>query len=91
MLIKIGEEMYLHIGNDIIIKKKDILFILDYKNLKENRILKKLIEKIDKKNITDISGQKQKTIIIKKENETIKGYISNISSNTIPKRKFLDM
>ncbi len=83
--------MYLHIGNDIIIKKKDILFILDYKNLKENRILKKLIEKIDKKNITDISGQKQKTIIITKENETLKGYISNISSNTLGKRKFLDM
>lgn len=81
--------MYLHIGNDIIIKKKDILFILDYKNLKENKTLKKLTEKIDKKNITDISGQNQKTIIITKEDKTLKGYISNISSNTLSKRKFL--
>lgn len=81
--------MYLHIGNDIIIKKENVLFILDYKNLKENKTLKNFIEKIEKKNITDISGQNQKSIIITKENETLKGYISNISSNTLGRRKFL--
>lgn len=81
--------MYLHIGNDIIIKKKNVLFILDYKNLKENKTLKNFIEKIDKKNITDISGQNQKSMIITKENEILKAYISNISSNTLGRRKFL--
>lgn len=81
--------MYLHIGNDIIIKKQDILLILNYKEIKENVTIKKFIENIDKKNIIDISGQNPKSIIIIIENNNLKGYISNISSNTLGKRKFL--
>lgn len=78
--------MYLHIGNDIILRKENILFILDYKNFNENKICKAFYEKIEKKNITDISKQKPKSIIITKENNIIKAYISNISSNTLGKR-----
>lgn len=78
--------MYLHIGKDIILKKENILFILDYNNFSENKICKEFYEKIDKKNITDISKQKPKSIIIIKENDIIKAYISNISSNTLGKR-----
>ncbi len=81
--------MYLHIGNDIILKKKNILFILDYKNLKDNKIFNKFLEGIEKKNITDISEGNAKSIIITKENEVIKGYISNISSNTLGNRKLI--
>lgn len=78
--------MYLHIGNDIILKKENILFILDYDNFSENKICKEFYKKIEKKNITDISKQKPKSIIITKENNIIKAYISNISSNTLGKR-----
>lgn len=81
--------MYLHIGKDIVLKNKDILFILDYDSLKENRVFNKFIEKVDKKNIFDISDNKPKSIIITKENNIIKGYISNISSNTLGKRSFI--
>lgn len=78
--------MYLHIGNDIILKKENILFILDYENFNENKICKEFYEKIEKRNITDISKKKPKSIIITKENDIIKAYISNISSNTLGKR-----
>lgn len=78
--------MYLHIGNDIVIKNKEILFILDYENLNKDENFKKFIDKIDKKNITDISSGKRKSIIITQEQNIIKGYISNISSNTLAKR-----
>lgn len=81
--------MYLHIGNDIIIKNKNILFILDYKNLKENKIFNEFLENIDKNNIINISEENPKSIIITKENGIIKGYISNISSSTLQKRKFI--
>lgn len=81
--------MYLHIGKDIILKKENILFILDYKNLKEDKVFNKFFEKINKKNIIDISESEAKSLIITKENEIIKGYISNISSNTLQKRKFI--
>ena len=81
--------MYLHIGKDIVLKNKDILFILDYHSLKENSIFNNFIEKVDKKNIFDISENKPKSIVITKEENIIKGYISNISSNTLGKRKFI--
>ncbi len=80
--------MYLHIGNNVILNKKDIIFILDYENLKENNIFKEFYTNIDKNNITDISEGKPKSIIITKENDILKGYISNISSTTLGKRKF---
>ncbi len=79
--------MYLHIGKDEMIKKEHILFILDYKNLKENKIFQDFIQSIPKENKTDISGENPKSIIITKENEKIKVYISNISSNTLASRK----
>lgn len=79
--------MYLHIGKDEMIKKENILFILDYKNLKENKIFQDFIQNIPKENKTDISGENPKSIIITKENEKIKVYISNISSNTLASRK----
>lgn len=79
--------MYLHIGKDEMIKKENILFILDYKNLKENKIFRDFIQSIPKENKTDISGQNPKSIIITKENGKIKVYISNISSNTLASRK----
>ena len=81
--------MYLHIGNDIILKNKDILFILDYKNLKEDKIFNDFINKIEKKNVIDISAGNAKSIIITKESGKVKGYISNISSNTLGKRKII--
>ena len=81
--------MYLHIGNDIILKKKNILFILDYKNLNDSNLFQDFLSKIDKKNIVDISEGKPKSIVITKENEVVKGYISNISSTTLGRRKFL--
>ena len=64
--------MYLHIGKDIIIRKKDILFLLDYDNLKEI--------------IIDSKDKKIKTIIITKQKEGIKAYLTNISTMTLAKR-----
>ncbi len=78
--------MYLHIGKDIIIRKKDILFLLDYDNLKENKTNKNLFENITKEIIIDSKDKKIKTIIITKQKEGIKAYLTNISTMTLAKR-----
>lgn len=78
--------MYLHIGKEKMINRKDIIFILDYKGLKENKIFNEFFENIKKENIKDISENNPKTIVITKEEKTIKAYISNISSNTLANR-----
>lgn len=78
--------MYLHIGKDKMINRKDIIFILDYKGLKENKIFNEFFENIKKENIKDISDNNPKTIVITKEKNNVKAYISNISSNTLANR-----
>lgn len=83
--------MYLHIGKDEMIKKENILWILDYKGLKENKTFQEFFNHIPKEDKIDISQNQPKTAIITKENNKLKAYISNISSNTLAKRKFLEL
>ena len=79
--------MFLHIGKDKVIEKKDLICILDIESLKNNDKINNIIEKLEQeKNIIDISDNNKKTLILVKENNLIKGYISNISSTTLGKR-----
>jgi hypothetical protein len=81
--------MYLHIGKDRIIKNEDVLFLLDYDTIKENALFKDFYETIKDENKIDISQDNPKTIIITKENESVKAYITNIASTTLSNRKIL--
>ena len=79
--------MFLHVGKDKVIEKKDLICILDIESLKINGKINSIIEKLEQeKNIIDISENNRKTLILVQENEAIKGYISNISSTTLGKR-----
>ena len=82
------ENMYLHIGKDFVIKKKDIIgiFNIEYiKNTKEYKSMYKSLE--EKDNLINVSDKQDKTFILLEDNKNIKGYITNIGSNTIGKRK----
>ena len=79
--------MFLHIGKDKVIEKKDLICILDIESLKNNDKINNIIEKLEQeKNIIDISENNRKTLVLVKENNILKGYISNISSTTLGKR-----
>ena len=79
--------MFLHIGKDKVIEKKDLICILDIESLKINDKINNILENLEKeKNIIDISDNNRKTLILVNENNNIKGYISNISSTTLGKR-----
>ena len=79
--------MFLHIGKDKVIEKKDLICILDIESLKINDKINNIIEKLEQeKNIIDISENNRKTLVLVKENNILKGYISNISSTTLGKR-----
>ena len=79
--------MFLHIGKDKVIEKKDLICILDIESLKNNDKINNIIENLEQeKNILDISDNNRKTLILVKENNYLKGYISNISSTTLGKR-----
>lgn len=82
--------MILHIGNNIVILKKDILAILNRETMEESEDNKNLISKLiqDKKLKNKIDGEIKSYIILAKDRE-LELYLSNISSNTLLKRKVL--
>lgn len=84
--------MYLHIGNNNIIKQSDLIAIYNIDSIKETMEYKKLIEELTAKHsLFKEEGIEEKTLIIAKNGENIIGYISNISSTTIAKRTQMKM
>lgn len=80
--------MYLHIGNNVVIKEKDIIGIFNLEKINEDNLFNRFIEKIkENSEIINISNGIEKSIILTKENEKNKLYISNISSITLSRRK----
>lgn len=79
--------MYLHICKNIIIKKENIIGIFDIETLKDTKEYNNIYDNLIKNdNIIDISEGIKKSLILTKENEKYKGYISNISVTTLEKR-----
>ena len=76
-------KMYLHVGKNVIIKKENIIGIFDYQEMKKNEISNSLLGKVK---IINTSDGVEKSIVITKEDNEIRAYISNISSTTLLKR-----
>ncbi len=77
----------LHIGNDIILRKKDIIGIFNLDNLKKNKNFNNLYkEKLDKNQLVKFSEKQEKSLIIVEKNKEILWYVSNINSSTLEKR-----
>ena len=80
--------MYLHIGKDIIINNEDIIGIFNIDYVKNTKEYKKMIECLKEKgDLINISDNQNKTVILTEKNALIKGYITNIGTTTIGKRK----
>lgn len=79
--------MYLHIGNDILIKKENIIAIFNLEKINLKKDFQEFLESIIIENKNDIENEKKKSIIIVKQENKIKGYYSNISSVTLQKRE----
>lgn len=84
--------MFLHIGSNNIIKTKDIISIYNIESMKNTNEYRIIIEKISKNcNLTNELDCEPKSLIITKENNEVKGYMSNISSITLAKRAQLNI
>lgn len=80
--------MYLNIGKGVCLIDKDIIAIFSIDYIKNTKDYKKFYQKLFEENsIVDISNGNPKTLILFSRNNKVQGYISNINSNTIGKRK----
>lgn len=73
--------MYVHIGNNEILNKNDIIAILDIKTIKESRTNLRLINLLNERNKKD-----DETVIILQKGKEQKEIFSNISVLTLRKR-----
>ena len=79
--------MFVHIGNNIILKQEDIIGIYNIKAIKNTNEYIKVINNLKENNkLIKIENTEENTLIITEKNKIIKGYITNISSVTIEKR-----
>ena len=79
--------MFVHIGNNIILKQEDIIGIFNIKAIKNTNEYIKIINNLKENNkLIKIENTEEHTLIITEKNKIIKGYITNISSVTIEKR-----
>lgn len=79
--------MFVHIGNNIILKQEDIIGIYNIKAIKNTNEYIKIINNLKENNkLIKIESTEENTLIITEKNKIIKGYITNISSVTIEKR-----
>ena len=80
--------MYLlHIGNDIILKKEEIIGIFNLDNLKaKEEFMNNYEQKLSENKIIKLNQKEEKSLIIVQKNQEILWYISNINSTTLQKR-----
>lgn len=79
--------MYVHIGKEYIVSSNEIIAILDIEKMLKDKSLQEILKELKlEQNIINIAEGNHKSLLLLKKEETIRGYISNISSKTLAKR-----
>ncbi len=80
--------MRLHVGQDIIVREKDVIGIFDLDTSTVSRITKNFLFNQEKLNNTINASDNKlpKSFVLCKEKKSVKIYISLLASNTISRR-----
>lgn len=79
--------MYLHLGMDTVVPKRDIVGIFDTDNTTSSRITRNFLAHAEKSgNIVDISGNLPKSFVLCERDGKRTVYLSQLSSHTLLKR-----
>ncbi|MBE6729240.1 MAG: DUF370 domain-containing protein [Ruminococcaceae bacterium] len=80
--------MYIHLGQDTVVKKSDIIGIFDMDNTTVSKRTRDFLNKAEKKGrVVNVSFELPKSFVVcKKEKENFIIYISQLSSATLLKR-----
>jgi hypothetical protein len=79
--------MYLHLGQDVVVLKKNIVGIFDLDNASSSHITREFLARADREGrVHDISGELPKVFAVcEKKGKTVV-YLSQLSSATLLKR-----
>ncbi len=84
--------MYLHLGQDTVVRTDDIVGIFDLENTSVSKITKKFLASSEKKGwVVNVSYELPKSFVICTSGKNTVVYITQISSTTLRKRAgFID-
>lgn len=79
--------MYLHLGNDVVVSKSDIIAIFDMDNTTISKRSRKFLTMAQQSDsVIDITDDLPKSYIITESLGVVNVYISSVSSKTLYKR-----
>ncbi len=84
--------MYIHIGNNVILRDDEIIGIFDMDTSTVKNITMKYLRKMESQNkLISVSNGLPKTFIVCSTDEGEKVYLSNLMSSTLGKRQIYQM
>ena len=79
--------MFLHIGNDVVVRKDDLIAVFDMDNTTISKQSREFLAKAQKDgNVVDICDDLPKSYVVTNFEGQTRVYISSVSSQTIYKR-----
>ena len=80
--------MYLHIGNDFVVKKSDIVAIFDLDNTSQSILTRKYLSRCEKeRRVINASGDElPKSFVVCAYENSRKVYLSQLNSSTLLRR-----
>jgi len=79
--------MFLHLGKETIIKQEEMIAMISLESILKKKSIEDICKSLNiNDNIIDIADKNKKSLILVKEKDKLKGYITNISTNTLAKR-----
>lgn len=79
--------MYIHLGQDTVVKKEEIIGIFDLDNTTVSKRTRDFLKKAEiNKEVINVSSELPKSFIVTQKNNKQKVYISQISSSTLLRR-----
>lgn len=79
--------MYLHLGQDVVVRSDDVIGIFDIENTSVSKITKEFLSCQEKQHcVVNVSTELPKSFIVCRSGEKVSVYISQISCATLKKR-----
>ncbi|MEG2173946.1 MAG: DUF370 domain-containing protein [Oscillospiraceae bacterium] len=79
--------MYLHLGQDIVVRLNDVIGIFDIETASTGRVTRKFLARAEQKLlITNVSSELPKSFVVCQGDDGLRIYISQISTSTLRKR-----
>lgn len=81
--------MYIHLGGNVIVSSRDLLYIFDVKAFHQSKVNRELLRNMQEEGrvVTLEKGKSRSVIFIKRRNQSTKIYYSPITAFTLLRRR----